>query len=299
MLHTRHKRPKPDFLCISPHKTGTTWLYLNLQQHPEVWLPHKKELWVLNQLGEPYTDRWKRYINRTGMPGDNRIYFEAFLATAFKERSKIIEDLSTLGWWLKFLTLPYSMWTYSKLFSHDSQLVAGDITPNYYFLKRETVEQYAQHNPDAAILLIMRNPIDRAWSYARMTIAEHYGKSITAISVDEWISYFNHLHVWWKPYSEQITLWRQCFPRFFFAFYDLLKEQPLLLFQEVCRFLHIRDDFAPLKINQAVYQGQPLTISNELQDYLSNQYRDEILRLGNVVDSPYLERWLKSSNIVC
>ena len=34
----------PDFLCIGAQKSGTTWLYHNLKQHPQVWLPPVKEL---------------------------------------------------------------------------------------------------------------------------------------------------------------------------------------------------------------------------------------------------------------
>lgn len=34
----------PDFLSIGSQKAGTTWLYENLRQHPELFLPDRKEL---------------------------------------------------------------------------------------------------------------------------------------------------------------------------------------------------------------------------------------------------------------
>src|SRR5271168_4580624 len=34
----------PDFLIISPPKTGSTWLAFNLQCHPDVFVPDMKEL---------------------------------------------------------------------------------------------------------------------------------------------------------------------------------------------------------------------------------------------------------------
>ena len=34
----------PHFIGIGAQKAGTTWLYRNLQEHPEVWLPPEKEL---------------------------------------------------------------------------------------------------------------------------------------------------------------------------------------------------------------------------------------------------------------
>ena len=34
----------PDFLIIGAQKAGSTWIYDNLKQHPEVFLPEKVEL---------------------------------------------------------------------------------------------------------------------------------------------------------------------------------------------------------------------------------------------------------------
>lgn len=287
---------KPDFLCVSPHKTGTSWLHVNLQKHPQVWLPPKKELWVLNQLHKPYQERWKQYFNRTDMPGDNRVYFETFLRNILKKPSRFIQNLPTLWWWVKFLTLPYSMQNYSRLFPQNSLLTTGDITPNYYFLELSTIEKYAQYNPNTFIILIIRNPVDRAWSYARMTIGEHYQKPLPFISIDEWIAYFDSLHYWWKPYQEQIVLWQQYFSRFFVGFYDLLKDEPSLFLKQICQFLQIEDDFFCPDIEKVVNQGTSLSLPLELRDYLSKQYRNEIIAISELVDSPYPQQWVKKIN---
>jgi hypothetical protein len=34
----------PNFLIIGAQKAGTTWLFQNLQSHPEIWLPAEKEI---------------------------------------------------------------------------------------------------------------------------------------------------------------------------------------------------------------------------------------------------------------
>ena len=41
---TRKTFSKPDFIAIGPPKTGTTWIYRNLDLHPEVWMPPDKEI---------------------------------------------------------------------------------------------------------------------------------------------------------------------------------------------------------------------------------------------------------------
>ena len=32
------------FIGIGAHKAGTNWLYVNLQNHPDIWLPPRKEI---------------------------------------------------------------------------------------------------------------------------------------------------------------------------------------------------------------------------------------------------------------
>src|SRR5438046_9791001 len=42
--------PSPDFLCVGAQKAGTSWLYRQLEPHPDFWMPPVKELHYLNQL---------------------------------------------------------------------------------------------------------------------------------------------------------------------------------------------------------------------------------------------------------
>ena len=34
----------PDFLCVGAQKGGTSWLYRQLEAHPDFWMPPVKEL---------------------------------------------------------------------------------------------------------------------------------------------------------------------------------------------------------------------------------------------------------------
>src|SRR5436189_2997752 len=44
------RRPGPDFVCIGAHKAGSTWLYQQLDSHPDFWMPPVKELHYFDQL---------------------------------------------------------------------------------------------------------------------------------------------------------------------------------------------------------------------------------------------------------
>ncbi|HEV3439112.1 MAG TPA: sulfotransferase [Gemmata sp.] len=48
--HDRYHNRKPDFLVISPPKTGSTWLAANLRQHPQLFIPELKEIRYFNSL---------------------------------------------------------------------------------------------------------------------------------------------------------------------------------------------------------------------------------------------------------
>src|SRR5438093_12007205 len=40
----------PDFLCVGAQKAGTSWLYRQLEPHPDFWMPPIKELHYLDNL---------------------------------------------------------------------------------------------------------------------------------------------------------------------------------------------------------------------------------------------------------
>ena len=42
---------RPDFLCIGAQKAGTGWLYEQLREHPDFWMPPLKELHYFDRLG--------------------------------------------------------------------------------------------------------------------------------------------------------------------------------------------------------------------------------------------------------
>lgn len=64
-LLDREGLPFPDFLGIGAQKSGTTWLWENLDQHPEVYMARPKEVhyfdWNYHQSICAYSRHFKRY----------------------------------------------------------------------------------------------------------------------------------------------------------------------------------------------------------------------------------------------
>jgi len=58
-------------------------------------------------------------------------------------------------------------WYFSRLGASPRKKV-GDITPAYAILPRPRIEQLAEACPDTQFFFILRNPLERAWSLAKM-----------------------------------------------------------------------------------------------------------------------------------
>src|SRR5215207_5202714 len=148
----------PDFIGIGAQKAGTTWLHRNLQAHPEIWMPKEKELhyfdekikqrgWVFSRLlGKRPTDkRWRRQLGSR-------------FKQASKERSR-----QNAAWDLRyFFGRPDDGW-YASLFEQGRGKVAGEATPDYAILDEEAIAHVHGLMPDAKIIFMMRNPIERPW----------------------------------------------------------------------------------------------------------------------------------------
>src|SRR4029078_12123362 len=106
----------PDFLCVGAQKAGTSWLYRQLEPHPDFWMPPVKELHYLDNL-----NRTKR--RHPPRSNDER---DACFVQSIKDlsmRSHIYLD------------------RYGRLFCHKGTLHSGDISPAYSTLSDEVIEK--------------------------------------------------------------------------------------------------------------------------------------------------------------
>src|SRR5437879_367128 len=93
---------RPDFLCVGAHKSGTTWLYQQLDSHPDFWMPPVKELHYLDQLSR---------VQRTSSP---RCRDERDLR--FLENIRILSAEQHMD-----------LVRYAQLFEPKASLLSGDI----------------------------------------------------------------------------------------------------------------------------------------------------------------------------
>ena len=125
----------PQFIIPGSMKCGTTSLYTYLQDHPQV-LP----------LATPDESH-----NKVVLANKEIRFLDNADATA--KRYESIEDLYDV-YYNYFKVMPYDK---------DFQLFSGDATPMY--VCKENVAKKAYYaNPNAKIIIMVREPVDRMWS---------------------------------------------------------------------------------------------------------------------------------------
>ena len=154
----------PDFLVIGPQRTGTTWLYHNLKKHPQVFLPRQKETYYFSTLGRP-EHRFYRHDT-----------LEEFLETHMVERPR---------YRLKrhYDCLRY----YGELYR---PAVRGEATATNALLPGETIRELVALRPDLKAILMLRDPLERAWSHARKDLVRKHGREPESVPQEDYARFF-------------------------------------------------------------------------------------------------------------
>ena len=136
---------RPDFLCVGAQKAGTSWLYRQLEPHPDFWMPPVKELHYLDNLNR---------TKRRHPPSSNDERDACFLESIKHLSMRSHIDLDRYG----------------RLFCHKGPLLSGDISPAYSTLTDEIIERVVDHFPNLKVVFLARDPVERAWSQLSMGV---------------------------------------------------------------------------------------------------------------------------------
>src|SRR4051794_11487807 len=114
----------PHFLCIGAQKAGTSWLFVQLQQHPQVWMPPVKELHFFDHLFVSENRKWTRWHIQSGVRKCLKWHINNVEKTDFGYVRYLADlagrDLFTAEWYERAFDRPGAAGR--KL---------GDITPEY------------------------------------------------------------------------------------------------------------------------------------------------------------------------
>ena len=150
------------------------------------------------------------------------------------------ENLKGINWYRKQFPL-----LFKKKFKNKPNLITGEATPRYLFTP-EVPERVFQVMPNTKLIVLLRNPVDRAYSHYH-----HFKrKELEKLSFEEAVEReqkgiidpeINRNYLARGIYVEQLKRWMNFFPREQFL---ILKSEdyyrdPIAGINQVCDFLHL------------------------------------------------------------
>ena len=223
----------PDFLIAGVPKAGTTALHAALVRHPDLFLPTVKEPKFFLSDGPPPT---------TGGPGDVQTYQEHV--------------------WRRT--------DYEALFGPaPAGALRGEATP-FYLYDLEAHNRIQSLVPEAKLILLLRDPVDRAhsnWTHLWNAGLEPEADFLAACRAEEqrkaagWAAFWHYTSQ--GMYGQQVQHLLKVFPReqVLLLRYRDLKDAPGATLDRVCEFLGVRAgvlrDIPKENVNRHVVQNTP------------------------------------------
>jgi hypothetical protein len=260
------KKKFPDFLIIGAQKAGTTWLHRNLQAHPQVWMPKEKELHYFDEKlgaktslrsklwGERAMDeRWRRQVRRQ-----------------IGRYSKI--SPSDVAWDLRYFLGSWNDAWYASLFTQGTGKTVGETTPDYSVLGRKRIAHVHDIMPEAKIIFLMRNPVERAWSQSLMDVRE---RNIEDVSDEEFQKHFESKRSrLFTDYLGTLENWGALFPekQIFVGFLEDVHFYPNRLLARLYRFLGVDPSADYRVIRRKIHSRDVETMPTRLAVGLAKAY---------------------------
>ena len=220
----------PNFLIIGAAKSGSTSLYNYLGQHSQIYVIQKKEPGFFAFEGQN--------VEFAG-PGDQERY-----------GSKVVSDLNA----------------YQSLFKDAADAMAVGEASIVYLYNPKAPTRIKHYIPEVKFIAILRNPVDRAFSsFAFLTSEgrEPLKVFVQALQVEETRVNANWEHQW---HYTRLGFYYSQLKRYFDLFhpdqiavytYDEFSAKPVVVLQDIFRFLGVDHTFIPDTSFQYNVSGMP------------------------------------------
>jgi Sulfotransferase family len=202
----------PSFVIAGAPRAGTTWLYRNLDRHPQVFLTANKE-------PRHYAVRESERLAFSG-PGDER--------------------------WLSHLVQDRDSYEALYAGAHADQL-RGEASSDYLYRSRTAADRLRHEVPGARIVFILRDPAHRAYSNWLQHVQHEREPLSFAAALDAEEERIEQRWAWWWHYArrgyyaEQLEPFLDAFPRdqILLLLHDDLRRDPKAVLERVGAFLEI------------------------------------------------------------
>lgn len=187
-----------DFIGLGAQKSGTSWAYTCLYEHPQVCIPVKEI----------------HFFSRSRYETEGKEWYEAHF--------KRCKEGALRGEW-----------------------------STSYLYSKETPERIHAYYPNAKLLAILRNPVDRGYSQYRNTVRS--GEIPKTMTFDEFVQ--QEKSVWEQgKYAEQLERFFKYFSReqILIMVYEDIKKNPIAFMRRIHEFLGIDPNFVSSMVYEQV-----------------------------------------------
>lgn len=208
----------PNFLIVGAAKSGTTSLVEYLKQHKDIFIPKSKE---------PKFLTYSAGIKNFKGPGDKNVESEII---------KIFPD-------------------YQKLYSESNHILRGDASVDLLYYWKEAIPQIKRYLSDPKIIIVLRNPIDRAYSnflHMKRDLRENLSFE-NAIEAESERIKNNYEFIWHYiqvgKYTKQVEAYQKNFSEVKIVLFDDLKHNTEQTIKEIIKFLGA-DEYQNIDVNK-------------------------------------------------
>ena len=237
----------PNFFIVGAPKAGTTSLYRYLKQHPEIYMsPVKEPSYFASEIRiENLSEPFKRHVRRQ--------------SPHLREYVDNGKPPDPYAW------LVLNWHDYESLFQRvKDQKAIGEATVSYLWSETAAANIHARI-PDAKIVMVLRDPAERAFSHYMHQLAEGLTRSTFREHIEQAASgtrrEISALHPFLELglYYEQVKRYLDLFPRenIRIYWYEEAWRQPGQLLADLFRFLNVDPTFVPDTTKRALERRAP------------------------------------------
>ena len=278
------------FLGIGAQKAGTTWLSHNLRRHPGIWdLPVK----AFCYFNEPQ----QRLVLRAAQRGVQNQRWRRFVTRQLPSTFLRPSAWHQVPWVCRFAFSQRTDAAYRDLMTPPQGKIGGEVTPAYARLDDEGVARVHTIVPEARVIYLLRDPIQRMWSQAAMHWRKQGVVDLTQVptaTLLEYLSaesprrnsdYLQTLSIWERHYRpEQIHV----------DFLERIADEPAAVLDDIFRFVGIdKVAYVAPAPSEARNVGRPPAMPDEIARLLARRYLEPCRTYHQRFNNAYTGAWLE------
>lgn len=170
---------------------------------------------------------------------------------------------------------------YSTFFEGRTDQKVGELTPAYSALSIDRIQLVHRLMPEARLILLLREPIARAWSQTKMHFGRHRRTNLNEVPTQDILDQIRSPHAYVRgDYRTILSNWTSVFreDQLMIGFYEELSADPIGLLSRVFEHIgvEIPTDWSTFRHQERIFAGGDGDIPEQFRAELTRIYQPTI-----------------------